>query len=57
MVVAHIAEMYPQVAKHDANHDGTLDETEQATLAKAIDAGELHLPHGEHSDSGDHAHE
>jgi EF hand len=44
-IVDHIAEVYPQVAKLDVNHDGALDETEQAALKKAIEAGELMHPH------------
>jgi hypothetical protein len=49
MMVNHICEVYPQVARYDANHDGMLDETEQAALKKAIEKGELDFAHGEQS--------
>jgi uncharacterized membrane protein YebE (DUF533 family) len=47
MMVAHIGEMYAQFAKYDANHDGTLDETEQAAIKTAIEKGELVFPHAQ----------
>jgi len=46
MMINHICEMYPQVARYDANHDGVLDETEQAGLKRAIEKGELVFSHG-----------
>jgi hypothetical protein len=49
MMVNHICEVYPQVARYDANHDGVLDETEQAALKSAIEKGELVFSHGEQS--------
>lgn len=48
MMVNHICEVYPQVARYDANHDGKLDETEQAALKSAIEKGELDFGHGQH---------
>jgi len=53
MILTHITEMYAHVAKYDANHDGALDEAEQTAITKAIEAGELHLPHGQHAHGGD----
>ena len=49
MMVNHICEVYPQVARYDANNDGVLDETEQAALKTAIEKGELVFSHGEQS--------
>jgi hypothetical protein len=49
MMVDHIGEVYPQVARYDANHDRVLDETEQAALKSAIEKGELAFTHGEQS--------
>lgn len=46
MMLNHICEMYPQVARYDANHDGILDDTEQAALKIAIEKGELVFSHG-----------
>ena len=48
-MVKHICEVYPQVARYDANHDGVLDETEQAALKSAIEKGEFVFAHGEQS--------
>jgi hypothetical protein len=48
-MVNHICEVYPQVARYDANHDGVLDEREQAALKGAIEKGEFVFAHGEHS--------
>src|SRR5437660_1642842 len=48
-MVNHICEVYPQVARYDANHDGVLDETEQAALKSAIEKGEFVFAHGEQS--------
>ena len=48
MMLNHIADMYAQFAAYDANHDGTLDATEQAALKNAIEKGELHGPDGQH---------
>jgi hypothetical protein len=56
-MLAHIAEMYAQVAKYDANHDGVLDATEQEAIKSAIEKGELTLPHGPHSHDGEQAHQ
>ena len=36
MMLNHIAEMYARVAPYDANHDGQLEESEQAALKSAI---------------------
>jgi anti-sigma28 factor (negative regulator of flagellin synthesis) len=47
MMVNHICEVYPQVARYDANHNGVLDETEQAELKSAIEKGELVFSHGQ----------
>ena len=49
MMIDHIGEVYPQVARYDANHDGVLDETEQAALKSAIEKGEFAFSHGEQS--------
>jgi hypothetical protein len=49
MMVNHICEMYSQVARYDANHDGILDETELAALKNAIEKGELAFSHGPQS--------
>jgi anti-sigma28 factor (negative regulator of flagellin synthesis) len=49
MMVNHICDVYPQVARYDANHDGVFDETEQAALKSAIEKGEFVFSHGEHS--------
>jgi hypothetical protein len=56
-MINHICEVYPQVALYDANHDGVLDETEQAALKSTIEKGELVFSHGEESHkSGDGHH-
>jgi len=47
MMLNHICDVYPQVARYDANHDGVLDETEQAALKTAIEKGQLVLGHGQ----------
>lgn len=47
MMLNHIAEMYAHVARFDANHDGVLDEQEQAALRNAIENGQF-APHGQH---------
>lgn len=49
MMANHICEVYPQVARFDANHDGVLNETEQAALKSAIEKGELVFSHDQHS--------
>src|SRR5215468_1794532 len=46
MMVNHICEVYPQVARYDANHDGVLDGTELAALKSGIEKGELVFSHG-----------
>ena len=46
MILNRIAGMYALVAPYDANHDGSLDETEQAALKAAIEKGELPRPGG-----------
>lgn len=46
MILNRIAGMYALVAPYDANHDGLLDETEQAALKAAIEKGELRRPGG-----------
>jgi len=56
-MINHICEVYPQVARYDTNHDGVLDETEQAALKSAIEKGELVFSHGQQSHaSGDSHH-
>jgi hypothetical protein len=50
-MAAHVAEMYAHVAVYDVNHDGVLDETEQAALMKAIENGQFAL-HGKPSAAG-----
>ncbi|MBM3840854.1 MAG: hypothetical protein FJ398_23445 [Verrucomicrobia bacterium] len=45
-ILGRIAGMYSRVAPYDANHDGVLDETEQAALKSAIENGELPRPGG-----------
>jgi hypothetical protein len=49
VMVNHIGDMFPQVVRYDANHDGVLDETEQAAIKSAIEKGQLDFSHGEHS--------
>jgi hypothetical protein len=44
----HISEMYGQIAAYDRNRDGILDETEEETLRKAINAGELDFMRSRH---------
>jgi hypothetical protein len=57
MMINHICDVYPQVARYDANHDGVLDETEQAALKSAIEKGELVFSHGQQAhESGDSHH-
>jgi hypothetical protein len=57
MMVNHICQVYPQVARYDANHDGVLDETEQAALKSGIEKGELFFSHSQQSQqSGDDHH-
>lgn len=51
MMVNHIAEMYAQVSRYDANHDGELDAAEQAALKAALEKGEF-APHGLHPQTG-----
>ena len=48
VLIPHVAEMYAYVAGYDVNHDGALDETERATIKRAIENGEFapHEPHG-----------
>jgi hypothetical protein len=48
----HVAEMYARVSLYDTNHDGKLDEKEQAALKTAIEKGEF-APHGQHSHEGE----
>ena len=45
MMINHICNVYPQVARYDVNHDGVLDEKEQAALKSAIEKGELDFSH------------
>lgn len=45
-LASHIGQMYARVAAYDANHNGTLDENELATIKSAIEKGELVCPHG-----------
>ena len=52
MMLSHVAEMYGYVARYDANHDGVLDETEQASIKRAIKNGEF-APHGQPWHGGD----
>jgi len=56
-MVNHIGEIYPQIARYDANHDRVLDETEQAAIKSAIEKGELVFSHGEHSPGPGEAHQ
>ena len=49
MMLNHICDVYPQVARYDANHDGVLDQAEQAALKTAIEKGELDFSHGQKS--------
>src|SRR5437660_5539174 len=49
MIINHICEIYPQVARYDTNHDGVLDETEQTALKSAIEKGELTFSHDQPS--------
>jgi len=44
-MIDHIGEVYPLVARYDANHDGVLDESEQAALKSAIENGEVDFSH------------
>lgn len=46
-MINHICEVYPLVVRYDANHDGVLDESEQAALKTAIEKGEFALLHGQ----------
>jgi hypothetical protein len=55
-MAAHVAQMYAYVAVYDANHDGVLDETEQAAIKKAIENGEF-APHGKQSAPAANAHQ
>ena len=45
-LAAHIGEVFAQISRYDANHDGVLDATEQVALKSAIEKGELDLGHG-----------
>jgi hypothetical protein len=54
--IAHIAEMYAYVARYDVNHDGVLDETEQAAITKAMQNGEFD-PHGSNGHEGSSSHQ
>ena len=45
VMLPHIAKMYAYVARYDANHDGALDETEQAAISRGIQNGEFAPPH------------
>jgi hypothetical protein len=47
VLLPHIAEMYAYVARYDVNHDGVLDENEQAEITRAMQNGEFE-PHGQH---------
>jgi hypothetical protein len=47
-MVNHIADMYARVVLYDVNHDGMLDEAEQAAIKSAIEKGELTCPNGPH---------
>jgi hypothetical protein len=56
-MIDHIGEVYPVVARYDKNHDGVIDEKEQAALKNAIERGELDLSHGQQQNkSGDNHH-
>jgi hypothetical protein len=57
MMANHISEVYPQVARYDANHDGVLDETEQAALKNAIEKGEFAFSHGKESHESGEGHQ
>ena len=45
-ILHRIAGMYASVAPYDANHDGTLNETEQTALKTALENGDLPRPGG-----------
>ena len=53
-MVTHIGEMYAQFAKYDANHDGRLDDTEQAAIKAAMQRGDLVCPLGQNPHSFAH---
>jgi len=57
MMVSHICEVYPQVARYDTNHDGVLDETEQAALKNALEKGELVFSHGKEGHESGEGHQ
>jgi hypothetical protein len=42
----HFADMYARFAVYDANHNGTLDPSEQTALQIALEKGEVTGPHG-----------
>jgi EF hand len=48
MMLNHLRGVYACFAKYDANRDGTLDATEQATLKSAIEKGEFVCPLGQY---------
>jgi hypothetical protein len=43
-IAKHVAAHYAVLAAFDTDKNGTLDESEQAAVAKAIDGGTLKLP-------------
>jgi hypothetical protein len=45
-LLSHIAIVYAYLASQDSNHDGALDETEQAAIKSAIERGEFDRFHG-----------
>jgi len=55
-MINHICNVYPQVARYDANHDGKLDEKERVALKTAIEKGELDFSHGQQSHESADAH-
>jgi hypothetical protein len=49
MILSHVPDMYARIAPYDANHNGAFEVAEQASLKTAIEKGEIHFPHGQHS--------
>ena len=57
MMLNHIADVYAFLASKDVNHDGALDEAEQAAIKSAIERGELAGLHGKYQhDAGEDHH-